>query len=288
MAIIVAWMRDSHQSVALISDALSLIGRTTVGAIKPLAYSMRALVLIVQALLFLGLIWPSISHAPATLTVCAGGCDYTTIANAIIEANPGDTIDILDSFHSEAQITVDRDLTIQGQGASDTTIDGGALASGASDGNIFLISSGVTVTIEGVTLSHGSASRGGAIYNNGTLTINDSVVSENYAADRNGCCDGGGIYNKGTLTIDNTTFSENSAGLFHPTGLGGGAIYNSGTLTIGDSTFTHNNGTYYGGAIFNDFGGKLEIDNSAISDNFAFDGAGLANLGTITIGSSMM
>src|SRR5690606_27869787 len=57
-----------------------------------------------------------------------------------------------------------------------------------------------------------------------------------------------GIYNEGTLTINNSTFSGNSA-------VYGGGIYNyySGTLTISNSTFSGNSAVY-GGGIVNDEG----------------------------------
>ena len=98
--------------------------------------------LVLLTLLAFSLTPPSPSYA-ATLTVCASGC-YTTIAAAIAAANPlgGDTISIQDASHNEANITVDRDLTIQGQGATNTAVDGTGIS-----GSVFTISAGVTATI---------------------------------------------------------------------------------------------------------------------------------------------
>src|SRR5690348_5963992 len=76
-------------------------------------------------LVFLALSFVSPARA-ATLTVCASSCAYTTIAAAILAASPGDTISIQDAVHTEANIAVDRNLTIQGQGAVNTAVDGGA------------------------------------------------------------------------------------------------------------------------------------------------------------------
>src|SRR5690606_27737536 len=82
-----------------------------------------------------------------------------------------------------------------------------------------------------------SADFGGGIYNyEGTLTINNSTVSDNRASRS-----GGGIYNyEGTLTINNSTFSGNSAhGAF---GIGGGIVNDEGTLTISNSIIANNTG----------------------------------------------
>ena len=132
--------------------------------------------LVLLTLLAFSLTPPSPSYA-ATLTVCASGC-YTTIAAAIAAANPlgGDTISIQDASHNEANITVDRDLTIQGQGATNTAVDGTGIS-----GSVFTISAGVTATIQDVTVRNGSAFLGGGIYNNGTVTISNGTLSGNSA-----------------------------------------------------------------------------------------------------------
>ncbi len=152
--------------------------------------------LVLLTLLAFSLTPPSPSYA-ATLTVCASGC-YTTIAAAIAAANPlgGDTISIQDASHNEANITVDRDLTIQGQGATNTAVDGTGIS-----GSVFTISAGVTATIQDVTIRNGSAFLGGGIYNNGTVTISNSTLSGN-SADFGG---GIGNDNGGTVTISNST-----------------------------------------------------------------------------------
>jgi hypothetical protein len=46
---------------------------------------------------------------------------------------------------------------------------------------IFKIVSGVNVTIQNLTLANGNASYGGAIYNNGTLTVSDCIFINNKA-----------------------------------------------------------------------------------------------------------
>src|SRR5262249_16278576 len=83
----------------------------------------------------------------ATLTVCASGCGYITIAAAIAAASAGDTIDILDALHNESNITVGKSLTIQGQGLPNTIVQA-ADEPGSGAGRIFSVPAGVTVTIQ--------------------------------------------------------------------------------------------------------------------------------------------
>src|SRR5229473_2134430 len=255
--------------------------------------------LVLLTLLAFSLTPPSPSYA-ATLTVCASGC-YTTIAAAIAAANPlgGDTISIQDASHNEANITVDRDLTIQGQGATNTAVDGTGIS-----GSVFTISAGVTATIQDVTIRNGSAFLGGGIYNNGTVTISNGTLSGN-AADFDGgifndfgatatisnstlssnsaAVDAGGIVNGGTLTISNSTLSGNSAGVY------GGGIYNNGfgaTVTISNSTLSGNSASVYGGGIYNV--GTVTISNSTLSGNSAPGGGSLANFNAASVKNSIV
>ena len=64
----------------------------------------------------------------ATLSVCASGCDFTSIQDAIAAANPlgGDTINVGAGLYAEAHnFTIDRPVTLLGAGASLTPVEGG-------------------------------------------------------------------------------------------------------------------------------------------------------------------
>jgi hypothetical protein len=218
---------------------------------------------------------PSSSYA-ATLTVCASGCGYTTIAAAIGAASAGDTISIQDAVHNEANITVDRNLTIQGQGAANTAVDGGA------SGSVFVIDAGVTVTIQNVTIRNGFAYYGGGILNDGdgTVTISNSTISGNSTP---GPGSGGGIFSIGTVTISNSTLSDNFAGDY------GAGIFNGGSVTISNSTISGNSAPYNGssgGGIFNS--GTATISNSTVSGNSASGGGGVYTYGPVTIEDSTL
>jgi hypothetical protein len=67
--------------------------------------------------LLLGFVRVPHSHA-ASWTVCATGCQFTTVQAAIYAAANGDTITILDPVHAEGGIRVYRNVTITGSGAT--------------------------------------------------------------------------------------------------------------------------------------------------------------------------
>jgi hypothetical protein len=151
-----------------------------------------------------------------------------------------------------------------------------SILSNKSGGQGGAIQNGGTLTVNGCNLtgnSTGDAGLGGAIQNFGscTLTVNDSVLSNNSASD------GGGIWNEGTATLTATTLSGNSVSYTHGAA-DGGAIYNSGygTLTLNGCTL-YGNSAFKGGGIFN--GGTtanatLNLNGCTLADNSATFGGG--------------
>ena len=134
-------------------------------------------------------------------------------------------------------ITINKDITIDGKGH---TIDAKNL------GRIFSIGEGFTVTLTNATLINGKADKGGAIYNDGSLTLSDVKLSDN-AADSYG----GAVFNNGELVVSDSVFDSNdivnrgSASVDY----GGAAIYNwkEGTLKVTNSNFTNNIKNYKNG-----------------------------------------
>jgi len=163
-------------------------------------------------------------------------------------------------------------------------IDGLTITGGSLVGNGGGISSGATLTISNCAISgnsilttDGLQHSGAGIYNVGTMTIVNSTVNNNQAL--MGFLPpfgGGGISNDGgTLTIQNTTISENTVA-----GVGwGGGVYNVGSLTAINSTIRGNTGSSGGGIS----GGGATIINCTISGNSAmFEGGGIYGGGTIS------
>jgi hypothetical protein len=221
--------------------------------------------------------------------VCAVGCDFTAVQAAIddVDTRPGDVIYIADAVHTEAGITITKDVTIQGQGAQHTIVQAHQEAGKATD-RVFFIAEGATVTIQAMTIRYGSPTEGlrsgGGIQNQGTLMLAFSVVSDNLA----NC--GGGIWNNGgMLTVVNCTIRDNTADGVAAPGYNcgsGGAIKNveGGTLTVIDSTLSHNHAEGKGGGLHVSCKSKATLTNCTISDNHAVGrGGGIHFKGEVTL-----
>ncbi|MEM1093376.1 MAG: choice-of-anchor Q domain-containing protein [Bacteroidota bacterium] len=212
-------------------------------------------------------------------TVCASGCDFTTITAAIAAASNGQVIEVQDATHTEAGITVNKNLTIRGQGASSTTVQ--AAATRATAGNrVFTVNGGVTATIRDMTIRHGrvSSSNGGGIRNTGTLTLEQVAVVDNDDPINGNTIGGGGVFNSGTLTIRSSRIANNTS-LRE-----GGGLFNSGILTLENTTVEGNSaGNAFGGGLFNS--GTLTIRSSLITNNMAIreGGALYVSSGTLTM-----
>ena len=197
---------------------------------------------------------------------------------AIAAASPGDTIDFGLTYPATitlaSTLDIGTDLAISGPGASNLAISGNNAV------GVFHVSSGVAVSISGVTIENGTAFYGAGIYNTGgRVTLATSTVSGNSATYY-----GGGIYNYGgTVTLATSTVSGNSAAYY------GGGIYDfDGTLTLTNSTVSGNSAAYnYGGGIYN-FSGTVTVTTSTVSGNSAgYYGGGVYNyLGALTLTNS--
>ena len=159
-------------------------------------------------------------------------------------------------------VIINKDIVIDGKGH---TIDAKNL------GRIFSIGEGFTVTLTNATLINGKADKGGAIYNDGSLTLSDVKLSDN-AADSYG----GAVFNNGELVVSDSVFDSNdivnrgSASVDY----GGAAIYNwyDGTLTVSGSNFTNNIKNYKNGDRL--VGAVATIGDATISDSCFVNNAG--------------
>ncbi len=153
---------------------------------------------------------------------------------------------------------------IEGPGASLVTIDGDQA------GSVFIVNSGTTATLSGLTISGGRASSGGGIANSGALTVTTSIITGNEAA-----VSGGGIINSGTLILSGSTLSQNvavdGAGLYEA----GGSATLSGVNISGNNAIPESiaGGSGAGGGIYQ-AGGSLVLNDDSISENTARGWAG--------------
>lgn len=154
-------------------------------------------------------------------------------------------------------------VTIQGTSVDTTIIERDPNAPAF---RIFHVAPTGTLNLNGLTVKGGfieCCDIGGAIFNDGLLTITSSTISDNSAV-----FEGGGIAGNGRVTITNSTISFNSA-------QDGGGIFNKGPVTITSSTISDNSGDGFGGGIWG--GVPLTIIDSGIFHNsINFFGGGIA------------
>jgi hypothetical protein len=183
---------------------------------------------------------------------------------AIAAASEGDAIEFDPALNGQTIITsglgIDKNITINGPGPNQLAVSGSG-----SQSRVFRITPGHIVIIAGLKISSGSAEggSGGGIFNEqATLTVNNCQIDGNFAAF------GGGIYNNGSLTIIDSIVSNNLAGYTSglPVGQGGG-IFNEETMTIMRSTITGNTAAFSSGGIASF--GKLTLTDSTVSNNRA-------------------
>ena len=193
---------------------------------------------------------------------------------------------IYNSFYTDNGLGKGAGVTVTGTfSGNEATSKGGAIYNdGTLDKNSTKPSGGV-MTITDATFDNNKADFGGAIFNTGTLTINGGGFEGNTAKSA-----AGAIYNAADamLTVDGVTFANNSSAI-------AGAINNrDGDVTITDSTFTGNDaGKSMGGAIRNDSGdttkdGTITITGSTFEGNKAGNGGAVWNGfdGTVNITGS--
>jgi hypothetical protein len=172
-----------------------------------------------------------------------------------------------------APLSANPAITISGAGAGTTIIDANQID------RVFFIHRPRTATISGVTIRNGyvagTSNWGGGIYTQGSLTITDSIITNNIAAPTGTSgSGGGGIYAVGSpcsLEVINSTISQNSSGF-----AGGGIMNECVQVVITNSTISGNSSTEGGGITNNSGLNSLSLINSTLSGNSAkADGGGI-------------
>ena len=152
---------------------------------------------------------------------------------------------------------------------------------------------GVTVELSELTLSGNTATNGGAFYNLGTLSLTDMTIGGEGESGNSATKYGGAIYNQGSVTISGGLGVCNQAGL-------GGFYYGAGSVEVDGTTFSgnaataNNSGKYGSGGAFYvttkasaGLTGSAMIANATFEDNFATKyGGAIANYGEISVSGS--
>lgn len=117
---------------------------------------------------------------------------FQTIQKGYDNITNGDTLQLADGQYigtGNTNITIAKNLTIQGQSQSGTIINGkntnwtgliNIMVDGPVNNWIFQIQPGYNVTIQNLTITGGSRVSGGAIVNNGTLNVVGSNLTGNH------------------------------------------------------------------------------------------------------------
>lgn len=172
-------------------------------------------------------------------------CDYQHVSKAL---ETGGSI-VMDC-NRVLEVWQDRPLTI----TVNTTLkpaEGRTVTFKALKGRVFIINTGITLTLKNVTVT-GRGASGGGIDNNG-----------------------------GILDLTNVAFEDNDDSAIHN--------LNGGTVTIAASTFTNNQTYVGGGAINNEANGEITISNTNFVNNQSFgnsNGAAIRNMGSLQITGS--
>jgi predicted outer membrane repeat protein len=137
----------------------------------------------------------------------APGAACKTIAAAVAKASHDDTIQIAAGVYHESQITIDKRLTLEGASAATTIVDAG------QNGRAFTIYA--ASTLRHLTVRNGQTPEDPNIFNSGgggllitgvTVLLQHVVIQGNSAANS-----GGAIFNTGQLTIDQSSIVSNTA-----------------------------------------------------------------------------
>lgn len=205
------------------------------------------------------------ASARNTLTVCPAGppeCQFATVQEALIAAQNGDRILIAPGSYS-AGFTVDKNVSLIGSGATETTLSGGAVG--------VTIAAGSTVDIRGLTVSDAIDT---GIFNLGTLTLRNSTSAANGLGRVSGP---GGVLNSGTLALSHSTVRDNASGVF------AGGIENDGALMLRDSAVVRNSGGWAGGIRNN---GSATVKRSTIESNGSMGPGNIENSGQLELRNS--
>jgi hypothetical protein len=221
---------------------------------------------------------------------------------AIATATNGDTINFTHGLHGTISLTsgdlpISASVSINGPGANQLSV------SGNDASRIFDISGSASVSIAGLTLTHGLAPSGGGILleESAGLSLGDCTLTDNVAL---GYTAGGGFggaieddsSSSGSLAVANSTFDNNRAIAIVANDsivstsyvfAAGGAIdlnlFGTGSATVTNSTFTGNEAlgdspgaSAGGGALSNSSiaGASLTVTNCTINGNAAIGAAG--------------
>ena len=155
-----------------------------------------------------------------------------------------------------------------------TLTGNGTLSGGSADNGGAIYNEGM-LTLQNVTLQNATATNGGAVYNTGTMTMSGGSITGCTASNK-----GGGIFSKGTLTISGGSVTDNTAG-----NAGGIHLENHCTFNLTGGTISGNHAVQSGSANKNCGGvnitgsSTMNMSGGSIADNTASENDGGVYIG---------
>jgi hypothetical protein len=217
-------------------------------------------------------------HHDGKFTVCKRGCRYDKIQRAVDKAKAGATILIGPGTYFENVVIDEKSVTLVGVSADETTIDGSfrgpVFALGSQ--NLGTAPASISVTLTGLTITHGQGVTGGGISQNVTMfEVTDSVIVSNVATQS-----GGGIDAQSAsdfippdvpaTTIERCVIVNNQA----PIGAGI-EIEAEAAVQITDSIVSGNVGGD-GAGLHGEYASSTHVDGTTLSNNMSSgDGGGI-------------
>jgi predicted outer membrane repeat protein len=192
---------------------------------------------------------------------------------------------------TNANLTGNSALNASGGGlyATSTTLtmNGGQISGNSANagGGLYLTNSPSAAQLDGVQIVNNSGVSGGGIYlsQDGDAVLTNVTVSGNQASSS-----AAGIWAGAALTLTSSTVSNN--GNSAQPGSAGGIRAAGGTLTVSDSVISGNlvnSGSGQGAGVYIASAGAAAISGGEISGNSAYNGGGLYNTGSLSLGTTV-
>jgi hypothetical protein len=216
----------------------------------------------------------------SAIIIGSENADYKTIKSALEdpEVKSGSVLYLTESVYTEQDLVIDKDLIIMGRGYQSTIIQA-AEKHGIALSRVIEVTPNTNVTLKDLCIRNGNAvdcpRTGGGIYNLGNLLIDSCKITQNASSS------GGGItQKKGSLTILNSIVSNNTAHgkseITASRGSGGGIKGAEGIIIITNSIITGNKSNFRGGGLKLGCRCTLNLEDSSVADNRAIlNGGGI-------------
>ncbi|WP_165821285.1 right-handed parallel beta-helix repeat-containing protein [Nocardioides gansuensis] len=243
----------------------------------------------------------------------ADGAGILSLGDSIVEVTNSTITQNRTSASGAGLYTEGGTVTVSG-----STVSKNQAANGAglySGGHVSQHGLRGSFTVKGSQVFENTAESGGGLYSDGDgqLTVTDTTFGRNHSSDHGAAIasggrsnmtltrvtvtenesngEGGGVWTSSERlqTILDSTFTNNKAGVpvveddgtLSDDVAGGGALQtDGGPLTIRGSTFEGNSATEEGGALSLNNMGDVDVVDTIIKDNRAYDGGGLENSAT--------